>query len=140
MSYIPKVQNWNLCAWVPVRDKMRCITYQGQNMTATISEVVPGHAPGPHIHEHEQLVIILQGTCDFYVDSVPYALGPGCIMSIPGGVEHYIVATGTEPVLNLDVFYPVREERSDTLETELPDLMAAIPLFTRQKKRGSGES
>lgn len=129
MEKTPRVLNWNLCSWTDVREKMRVLSYQGENMTATLTEVVPGHVPGPHSHVFEQLVMILQGECDFYVDGNPYHLTPGCIMSIPGGVEHYIVATGTIPVLNLDVFYPNRPERGESIPAENQENAAQIELF-----------
>ena len=59
-------------------------------MTVTLGKVTPGHIPGPHAHEYEQLVFILQGECDFYVDGKPYRLGPGCVMAVPpdGGAQY----------------------------------------------------
>lgn len=114
MSFEPKILNWNDCEWTIAREKMRFVTYQAENMTTTLTEVIPGHTPGPHSHKYEQLIFILQGECDFYVDGQPHHLTPGCVMTVPGGVEHYIVATGTEPVLNLDVFWPNRPERIES--------------------------
>ena len=37
-------------------------------------------------------------------------LGPGGLLQIPSNVEHWGEVVGDEPVLNLDVFTPVREE------------------------------
>ena len=131
MAYEPKILNWNDCQWASVRDKMRNMAYQADNMTTTLTEATPGHTPGPHSHKYEQLVFILQGECDFYVDGEPYHLTPGSVMTIPGGVEHYIVATGTVPVLNLDVFYPNRPERIESRPAEKGEAKANINLFGR---------
>ncbi len=60
-----------------------------------IRRAIPGHTPGPHAHKYEQLVFILQGECDFYVDGQPHHLKPGSVMTVPGGIERYIVAIGT---------------------------------------------
>jgi mannose-6-phosphate isomerase-like protein (cupin superfamily) len=43
-------------------------------------------------------------------------VGPGSIMLIPAGVEHYIEPTGEEPVMNLDVFAPARSDYGHLLE------------------------
>lgn len=124
MAYEPRVLDWTKCEWTQARDKIRFVTYQGaQTMTTTLGEVLPGHKPGPHSHKYEQLVFILQGECDFYVDGKPYHMSAGCVMAIPPNVEHYIVAKGTEPVLNLDVFCPKRpdvpDEESDRIGAEI---------------------
>lgn len=114
MEKEPRVLDWTKCEWTKSRDKIRFVTYQGaESMTTTLGEVTPGHVPGPHTHKYEQLVIILQGDCDFYVGGKPYPMSAGCVMAVPPEVEHYIVARGTEPVLNLDVFTPKRPDHQD---------------------------
>ena len=47
MAYEPKILNWNDCQWASVRDKMRNMAYQADNMTTTLTEAIPGHTPGP---------------------------------------------------------------------------------------------
>jgi hypothetical protein len=39
-------------------------------------------------------------------------------MHIPAGVEHYIEPTGSEPVMNLDVFAPARADYMHLLEAQ----------------------
>ena len=43
MSFAANVQNWNDCVWTDVREKMRVLAYQGENLTATLTEVSAGH-------------------------------------------------------------------------------------------------
>ena len=132
MSFAANVQNWNDCVWTDVREKMRVLAYQGENLTATLTEVSAGHTPGPHRHIYEQLVLILQGECDFFIDGTPYHLMPGCLVDIPANIEHYIVAKGEVPVLNLDVFAPRRPEREESRRAQTPRERAAIPRFEEQ--------
>ena len=47
-------------------------------------------------------------------------------------IEHYIVAKGEVPVLNLDVFAPRRPEREESRRAQTPRERAAIPLFEEQ--------
>jgi quercetin dioxygenase-like cupin family protein len=109
-----RVLDWTKCEWTHSRKGIKFVTYQGaQTMTTTLGEVTPGHEPGPHSHVHEQLVFIMQGECDFYVDGVPHYMTAGCIMAVPPNAEHYILAKGTVPVLNLDVFTPKRPDKPD---------------------------
>ena len=58
-------------------------------------------------------MFIMQGEADFYVEGIPYRLGPGCMMAIAPGVEHYICAVGDVPVLNMDIFTPKRPDKPD---------------------------
>ena len=107
------IMDMNKVEWTNIREKIRQVCYQGgQSMTVTLGEVTPGHTVGPHSHKYEQMVFILQGECDFYVDGVPRRLGPGCLMSIPPMVEHYICAVGEVPMLNMDIFTPKRWQMS----------------------------
>ena len=108
------IMDMNKVEWTNIREKIRQVCYQGgQSMTVTLGEVTPGHTVGPHSHKYEQMVFILQGECDFYVDGVPRRLGPGCLMAIPPMVEHYICAVGEVPVLNMDIFTPKRPSEPD---------------------------
>jgi mannose-6-phosphate isomerase-like protein (cupin superfamily) len=43
-------------------------------------------------------------------------MGPGSIVLIPAGVEHYIEPTGDELVRNIDIFAPAREDLMHLLD------------------------
>ena len=105
--------NWNEAPWEPVRDGIKRVVFgmSAEGMSCTISEVKAGHETKPHSHPSEQVAFIIQGTCDYYVDGVPYAMKPGSWIVIPPVVEHYIhVRDCKEPVLNIDFFVPHRPE------------------------------
>jgi len=113
-AYEPRVLDWTKCEWTHARKGIKFVTYQGaQSMTTTLGEVTPGHEKGPHSHKYEQLVFILQGECNFWVDGKPYYMTAGCVMAVPPEAEHCIEALGTVPVLNLDVFCPKRPDKPD---------------------------
>lgn len=120
MSITPKFLNWEECDWREAREKIRGKCFQGNDVTLQIGEIWPGHTPGPHSHSYEQTVMILGGECDFYVDGVPYPLSAGCVMTVPPDVEHYIVAKGTGPVYNLDIFTPRRPDRVESVPRKKP--------------------
>jgi quercetin dioxygenase-like cupin family protein len=69
----------------------------------------------PHSHEDfDQLVCIFEGRCNYYVDGEPHEMGPGSMMLVPAGAEHYI-----EPLEgsceNLDIFVPPRADYEGSL-------------------------
>lgn len=113
----PKILNLNRCEWEVMREKVQMKCFQGQNITIQYAELFPGHSLSPHAHEYEQIAMILSGECEFFVDGVAYPMSAGCMMSIPPMVEHYVQVKGEEPVLNLDIFYPKRSDRKESVET-----------------------
>ncbi len=130
MSYIPNVMNWNECEWTDMREKVRVLTFHSENMTVTLTEVKPGHAVNPHKHPYEQIVVILQGEGDFYVDGKPCRVTPGCLLTVPENIEHYLIVTGDETALNLDIFYPARPDRAESKPALDKAARAMIELFT----------
>ena len=71
---------------------------------------LPKHEPKPHAHSYEQIVYILAGRIRFHIGEKSVVLGPGGLVQIPPDVMHWGEVVGDEPVLNLDIFTPVREE------------------------------
>lgn len=64
----------------------------------------------PHSHdEHDQLVYIAKGRALYYVDGEPHEMGPGSIMLVRAGSEHYIQPL-EDGVENIDIFMPPRED------------------------------
>jgi mannose-6-phosphate isomerase-like protein (cupin superfamily) len=75
-----------------------------------MNECRPGMDLRPHSHDFDQLALIISGEAIYHVGDDHNEVGPGSVMLVPAGVEHYIEPTGSEPVLNLDVFAPARED------------------------------
>jgi len=76
-----------------------------------MNELTPGMKLFPHVHEDfDQIATIVSGTAIYHVNGVGYPVGPGSLILIPAGQPHHIEPTGTEKVLNLDVFGPARSD------------------------------
>ncbi len=84
--------------------------YSTDQVMLVMNEVTPELELRPHSHEDfDQLVYIVEGEADYYVDGVPYRMGPGSLLLVPARAEHYIKPlSGT--VLNLDIFVPPRAD------------------------------
>lgn len=74
------------------------------------NECAPGMQLKPHSHDFDQIGMITQGRARFHIGDSVEEVGPGAIMLIPAGVEHYIEPMGAEVVHNIDVFVPLRED------------------------------
>ena len=84
--------------------------FTGDGATLAFTTLDPGHTPNPHSHPHEQIVYILSGRARFVVGEDEAILGPGEMLVVPPGVEHWAETVGDEPVVDLSVFSPRRDE------------------------------
>jgi quercetin dioxygenase-like cupin family protein len=77
----------------------------------TFNWIQPGHPEvPPHSHAYDQLAMILAGTLELDLGGHKYVVGPGELLYIPAGIAHVGRVVGDEPVLNIDVFAPIRED------------------------------
>lgn len=103
--------NWKEADWEFMRPGIMRTLFTGEGATVHFVEVQNGHEKKPHRHEYEQIVMILQGECDFHIGGEVYPMKPGGYAVIPPNVEHYIdVYNSKEPVINVDIFIPRRDE------------------------------
>lgn len=65
---------------------------------------------GLHSHPFDQLSLVLSGRMRFFLgDEIQEVAAPAAVY-IPGGLPHGGEPVGSERVLNIDVFAPVRED------------------------------
>ncbi|HEY7625028.1 MAG TPA: cupin domain-containing protein [Candidatus Limnocylindria bacterium] len=94
-----------------VREGVRRRGFGNDGALLVMNELTPGMKLFPHVHEDfDQIATIVSGTAIYHVNGVGYPVGPGSLLLIPAGQPHYIEPTGTEKVLNLDVFGPARKD------------------------------
>ena len=108
--------NWNESKWETVREGITRVVFgmEADSVSCTIACVENGNEKKPHTHPNEQVAIVLEGECDYYVDGVPYRLKPGGWVTVPPNVEHYIhVYDSPCPCMQLDVFTPHRPEYTE---------------------------
>ena len=84
--------------------------FSGENATLAFTTLDPGHAPNPHSHPHEQIVYILAGRARFVVGDEEVTVGPGELLVVPPGVEHWAETVSDEPVVDLSIFSPRCDE------------------------------
>jgi quercetin dioxygenase-like cupin family protein len=89
-----------------------------------VNTLMPKHKPNPHQHTYEQIVYIVAGRIHFNVGDDSVDLGLGALLQIPSDVMHWGEVVGDEPVLNLDIFTPVREEYAPAPRTVMPSAAA----------------
>ena len=103
--------------------RCRKVMLMGERSLVQIGEFCNGHQLKPHRHAYEQIAIIWQGVCDFYIDGVAHHMTAGSWLIIPPDSEHYIeVKDSPVPVMNMDIFVPRREENYKAYEKFLEGL------------------
>ncbi len=103
-----------------VRAKARSVTWMGTEYVITLEKdasagligifdgVVPaGDGPPVHIHHNEDEVLhILEGTYEFWLDGETSVAGPGETVFLPRGVPHTFRVVGDKPGRNLAILTP----------------------------------
>ena len=108
--------NWFELPWKPVRQGITQVVFAmgADQVSCTIGLIENGHERKPHSHPNEQVALVLDGVCDYYVDGVPYKLRKGSWVTVPADVEHYIhVYESDVPCLQMDIFAPSRPEYTE---------------------------
>jgi quercetin dioxygenase-like cupin family protein len=111
-----KAVRWEEIPDEHVRPGVRRRAIGTSDVLLVMNECLPGMEVRPHSHDFDQLALIISGEAIYHVGEDHNEVGPGSVMLVPAGVEHYIEPTGSEPVLNLDVFAPARQDYLHLLE------------------------
>jgi quercetin dioxygenase-like cupin family protein len=108
--------SWEEIPDEPVRPGIRRRAFGTTEAMLVLNYCEPGMEPRPHRHEFDQIAMITKGRAIYHIGDEANQVGPGSIMLIPAGVEHYIEPVGEETVENIDVFAPARGDYLHLLE------------------------
>lgn len=116
-----KLYNWNGLDREVVRKGVERAGFRGENVLLVMNWLEPGMEVNPHSHPFEQVAYIVQGHMRFTIGDEVFEAGPGSVIRIPPDVVHCGEPIGDEPVLNLDVFSPIREDYRHLVAYQAPD-------------------
>ena len=91
----------------------------GRGMALSYVSFAPNTIAPVHSHSEEQIVLVLEGTCEFEVNGETRLLRPGMGIVIPPDVPHG-ARTYQSSCIEVDFFHPPRQalvERLRTLES-----------------------
>lgn len=112
-SLYGQVLQWDELPIEEVRPGVRRSSYSTDQVMLVMNRLSPDMTLGPHVHEDfDQLAYVIEGHANYYIAGVAHKMGPGSMLLVPAGAEHYIEPLGDsdEIVLNLDVFVPPRAD------------------------------
>lgn len=104
----------------PVREGIRRRGFGTNGCLLVMNECEPGMDLRPHVHDFDQIALIVSGRAHYYVGGERSDMGPWSILLIPAGQEHYIEPVGDEVVRNIDVFAPARDDLIHLLDWMAP--------------------
>ena len=84
--------------WGAVRQVMRTPTPTLEELEIHISTLAPGKAPhAPHQHQHEELLILKEGTLETFQNGTKRRIGPGGIIFQASNELHNVTNIGQVP-------------------------------------------
>jgi len=84
--------------WGAVRQVMRTPTPTLDELEIHISTLAPGKSPhAPHQHQHEELLIVKEGTLETFQSGATRRVGPGGIIFQASNELHNVTNVGTTP-------------------------------------------
>ncbi len=116
-----RLYQWDQLPKEVVRAGVERAGFRGDDVLMVMNWLTPGMQTNPHSHPFEQLAYIVSGRMKFVIGEDTFEAGPGSVIRIPPDVEHYGEPIGDEPVLNLDVFSPIRDDYRHLVEYQQPD-------------------
>ncbi len=115
------VYQWDKLAKEDVRPGVSRAGFSGDNVLMVMNWLELGMEVNPHSHPFEQLVYIVKGTMRFVIAGEEFIVKAGGLIRIPPSMEHYGEPLGDEPVMNLDVFSPIRDDYRHLVEYQQAD-------------------
>jgi quercetin dioxygenase-like cupin family protein len=87
----------------------RCAVAVGDAMVV-FNTCEPGMEVRPHSHAFAQIALITAGEAVFHVGTKRHEVRSGSVVIVPAGVVHSLEPTGRDPVENIDIFAPPRDD------------------------------
>ena len=119
------VRNWDELARETVRSGVSRAGFRGQDVLMVMNWLEPGMEVRPHSHPFEQVVYVVKGRMRFVIGGEESVVEEGGLVRIPPDVEHCGEPLGVHPVMNLDVFSPIREDYLHLVEYQQAEFEAA---------------
>ena len=100
-------------------DAVRARRMEGERITFALVELAPNAVVPEHVHEQEQLGMVINGQVTFTLDGETRTLGPGGTWRILSNRPHDVVA-GPEGAQVIDVFNPTRDDWDEKVVVDPP--------------------
>lgn len=93
-----------------VREGVTRSAFGNDNVLIVRNVLQPGMDLNPHVHEFDQIALIVDGHAKMTLDDEVYDMPAGSVLLIPAGITHHAEPVGDGPVVNIDIFAPPRAD------------------------------
>ena len=107
---------WQSMPREEVRPGVSRCAFRGDQVLLVMNWLEPGMEVRPHSHPFEQVVYVVEGQMKFWIEGQEVEVEKGGMLRIPPDAEHFGAPVGSETVMNLDVFSPIREDYQHLVE------------------------
>ena len=90
---------------------------QNEKMMMVLNSTLPGHTVPLHSHPHEQVGMVYSGKAKLRIGDEERIVQKGDFYCIPSNVPHSDTCLGDEPFVMLDIFYPVRKDFIEKIQS-----------------------
>ncbi|MFX0023972.1 MAG: cupin domain-containing protein [Candidatus Hermodarchaeota archaeon] len=90
----------------------------GGEMMMELNATLSGHTVPTHSYKHEQVGMVYRGKAKLRIGNEKLIVVKGDFYCIPSNTPHSDTCLSKEPFIMLDIFYPVREDFLQKLETK----------------------
>ena len=92
----------------------------GERMLLSFLTMKAGSTFAVHSHPHEQIMTVLEGSCDQILGDKIFRVEKGDVLYMPPGLEHGSILRDEDCVV-IDVFVPARELHIEKFRAQNPD-------------------
>ena len=103
------VYRWDELEEEVVKPGVRRRIVAGNKIMLVVYRIDPGEGISMHNHPHEQIGYIVEGEAEFEIGGEKTILRAGDIFHVPPNVPHAGKVIGDKPLLEIDIFHPIRE-------------------------------
>ena len=89
-----------------------------ERITVTFVTLAPSICAAVHHHEHEQIMVVVDGECDFILEGKLYPVKKGDVIIVPSNTEHGAYSSDKGCQI-MDIFSPPRQDFVEKLRRVL---------------------
>ena len=101
--------SWEKLAEEDLGDVRRRI-FTGKNVMVVRNIIKPLAVLSAHTHPHEQMIYVVSGECEAFIEGQRFPMKAEDIALVPGDALHQVINTQDKELIILDIFSPIRED------------------------------
>ena len=96
-----RLEHWDRADGPPTEAAM-CAKLAARGYRCTVYVYPPGTFFSEHTHDVDKIDGVLSGTFRIVMEGTAFELGPGDLLTVPGGCVHSAEVVGAQPVISVD--------------------------------------